>query len=148
MNGLQDNFDEIKLELEKAEVDQEFLHKLGEQLFMAIERFEQINKVDALCKLFIAYCKNKISYQEFLNFLYVLDKINIYSINSLQEFYTSNSSKGSQYDMSSFLLTGLVSIYFGNTLEQKAWVSSNLSGIGFMRNQSGEKFLKILELLD
>ncbi|MTJ10619.1 hypothetical protein [Anabaena sp. UHCC 0204] len=131
----------------KYQSDPQYRKQVGEYIINALDRFDQINKAEAFGKIFAAYIRNEIKYNELTQYSYALDKIDFLNINILKDFYLSKMSPDKTYFLQNFVFPGLVSIDFGNHLMNHSWFSEFTPQIGFAKNEFGEKFLNILELI-
>ncbi|MBD2145232.1 hypothetical protein [Sphaerospermopsis sp. FACHB-1194] len=131
----------------KYKCDPQYRKKVGEYIINALDRFDQINKAEAFGKIFAAYIKNEIKYNELTQYSYALDKIDFFNIHILKNFYLSQMSPDQTSFLQNFVFAGLVSIDFGNHLMNHSWFSEFTPQTGFSKNEFGEKFLKILELI-
>lgn len=65
---------------------------LGENLLLAIERLDDVEKPMILARFFTAYLKSQIDYLTFTRLSGALEKFNLQLLDYLQEFYTRNGS--------------------------------------------------------
>lgn len=143
--------DEIKKRYKEAVTNLKVRKEIGEHLINILDRLDQLNKTDALFKIYSAYLKGNITHKEFLGYSYVLLKIDFDNIEVLKEFYCQESSLSrhdgtydidshlENYPLNNFAFAGLLAIG-GKGLRFGGF-------IGFSKNNFGEKFLKILNLL-
>jgi hypothetical protein len=135
--------DKTKNKLEQAKSDKKYQQEVGEHLVNSLERFDQLVKASSLFKIFIARIREEINHQEFLRYLYVLDKIDIHNINLLQEFYSIgrerfyslNPIRIINPELNNFAFVGLLTLVTGAGLTT------------FDTNNFGEQFLQVLDLL-
>jgi hypothetical protein len=143
--------------IKKAEADSEYRKAMGEHIINTLDHFDQIQKADAFAKFFAAYLGNKITYSEFMGYSYALDKIDFNNINLLVDFYKDLEQPSlaslektrkrelnleeyyKKYYLNSFAFSGLVAIG-GQGMAFGGF-------IGFSKNEFGNKFLEILNLL-
>ncbi len=169
VSGLKEVDDEFKKSLEDKHTDSDYREKIGQELINALDIFDQISKADALFKIFSAYVKNEINYEQFSQYVYVLQNIDLNKLKILREFYYSEKyhpSPGtylsSTPDMSisrcevqkkwhllqGFISVGLVSLDLGSRTEASSRIPIPLNFPGKLKcNNFGGKFLQILELL-
>ncbi len=139
--GFKDIDDKLRKKLENDMAEPNSREELGEQILNSLERFDQITKAEALSKLFIAHLQDEINHQEFLRYSYALDKIDIQSIEILNEFYSSRLPREREYLLHNFVFVGLVSVYFG-------YFGEGIEAPGhFLGNEFGEKFLRLLNII-
>jgi hypothetical protein len=136
LKGFEDINEEFRSKLDKTISDQKYKDNLENWLIIALDRFDDLAKVDALFKIFVAHINNEIDQQEFLRYLYVLDKIDYYNLKAFVEFYISTAEVTSDSGLNSFAFVGLLRLI------------NNLDIIAFGKNEFGTKFLEILGLLD
>jgi hypothetical protein len=136
ISGFKDIDEEFKTKIDQAMSDPKYKVELGEQLVNALERFDQLSKANALFKLLVAWINQKINYQEFLQYVYVLDRINYNSLEVLKDFYLLDKAKGNNHLLNNCAFVGLLTL-------GGSWIHVG----GFTKNEFGEKFLKILDIL-
>ena len=130
------------------EIDEGFRHKLykyisqeqyktnlEDKLIIALERFDESEKAVILFKFFVAHVNKEIEYQEFLRYLYVIDKVDFHSLEIFKQFYSSNQEITNDSRLNSFAFLGLL----------KLTPKSDIMAFG--KNDFGSKFLKILDLV-
>lgn len=135
LKGFETIDENFRNKFDKAIANQNYKKDLEERLIIALDRFDQLPKADALFKVFVAHINKEITSQEFLSCLYVLDKIDFYNIDKLKEFYDSNQELTSDSSLNSFAFVGLL----------KLVTKCDLTVFG--KNEFGRKFLKLLGLL-
>ena len=135
LKGFESIDDKFKNKFDKAIANQNYKKDLEERLIIALDRFDDLAKADALFKVFVAHVNNEINQPEFLHYLYILDKIDFHNIEKLKVFYASSEEVTSDSCLNSFAFVGLL----------KLVTRCDLTVFG--KNESGKKFLKILGLL-
>jgi len=136
LKGFEDIDENFKNKFNKVTSDHKSKEDLEARLIIALDRFDDLAKADALFKVFVAYINNKIDHQEFLRYLYVLDKIDFSKIEVLRKFYTSSEEVTNDSSMNSFAFVGLLQLM------------TRLEMTVFGKNDFGNHFLKILGLLE
>ena len=127
--------EDFRNKLDKSISDQKYKEELEERLIIALDRFDEQAKVEALFKVFVARINKEISQEEFLRYLYVLDKVDFQNIESFRKFYCSREEVTSNSSLNSFAFVGLLQL------------TNRLYIMVFGKNDFGSKFLKILGLL-
>jgi len=127
--------EDFRNKLDKSISDQKYKEELEERLIIALDRFDEQAKVEALFKVFVARINKEISQEEFLRYLYVLDKVDFQNIESFRKFYCSREEVTSNSSLNSFAFVGLLQL------------TNRLDIMVFGKNDFGSKFLKILGLL-
>ncbi|MEW6491419.1 MAG: hypothetical protein AB1589_02550 [Cyanobacteriota bacterium] len=135
LKGFEDIDETFRNKLDKVISNPDYKEDLESRLIIALDRFDELAKADALFKFFVARINNEITHQEFLNYLYVLDKIDFHNIERFKNFYNSSEEATSDSILNSFAFVGLLQLL------------SHLDLTVFGKNESGRKFLKILGLL-
>ena len=135
LKGFESIDDKFKNKFDKAIANQNYKKDLEERLIIALDRFDDLAKADALFKVFVAHVNNEINQPEFLHYLYILDKIDFHNIEKIKVFYASSEEVTSDSCLNSFAFVGLL----------KLVTRCDLTVFG--KNESGKKFLKILGLL-
>lgn len=135
LKGFEDIDEKFRNKLDKVISNQEYKENLEEKLIIALDRFDELGKADALFKIFVAHVNNDISNQEFLHYLYVLDKIDFHNIEKFKNFYESSEQVTNDSSLNSFAFVGLLQLV------------TRLDLMVFGKNEFGKKFLKILGLL-
>ena len=136
LKGFEDIDENFKNRFNKVTSDHKSKEDLEARLIIALDRFDDIEKAEALFKVFVAYINNEIDHQDFLRYLYVLDKIDFSKVESLRNFYISNEDTINDSSMNSFAFVGLLQLM------------TRLDRTVFGKNDFGSKFLKILNLLE
>ncbi|HEY9607833.1 hypothetical protein [Allocoleopsis sp.] len=135
LKGFESIDDKFKNKFDKAIANQNYKKDLEERLIIALDRFDDLAKADALFKVFVSHINNEINQSEFLHYLYILDKIDFHNIERFKFFYASLEEVTSDNCLNSFAFVGLL----------KLVTRCDLTVFG--KNESGKKFLKILGLL-
>ena len=136
LKGFEDIDENFKNKFNKVTSDQKSKEDLEARRISALDRFDELAKADALFKVFVAYINNEIGHQEFLRYLYVLDKIDFSKVEDFRSFYNSSDEVISDSSMNSFAFVGLLQLM----------TRVNITVFG--KNDFGKKFLKILGLLE
>jgi hypothetical protein len=135
LKGFETIDENFRNKFDKVISNQNYKKDLEERLIIALDRFDQLAKADALFKFFVAHINNEINHQEFLHYLYVLDKIDFHNIEKFKNFYTSSEEVTHDSSLNSFAFVGLLQLV----------TKFDLTVFG--KNEVGNKFLKILGLL-
>jgi hypothetical protein len=125
--------EDFRNKLDKTIVDQQYKEDLEERLIIALDRFDDSAKAEALFKFFVARINNEISHEEFLHYLYVLDKVSFQNIKAFKKFYNSREEVTTNSSLNSFAFVGLLQLI------------NRLDNMVFAKNDFGSKFLKILD---
>lgn len=135
LKGFETIDEDFRNKFDKAISNQSYKKNLEEQLIIALDRFDQLAKADALFKFFVAHINNEINHQEFLHYLYVLDKIDFHNLEKFRNFYVSSEQVTHDSSLNSFAFVGLLQLV----------TKFDLTVFG--KNEVGNKFLKILGFL-
>ena len=136
LKGFEDIDEDFRNRFNKKTSDHKSKEDLESRLIIALDRFDSLEKADALFKVFVAYINNEIEQQEFLRYLYVLDKVDFSKLEAFQKFYKSNDEVISDSSLNCFAFVGLLQLMI------------KLDRAVFSKNDFGRKFLKILGLLE
>jgi hypothetical protein len=136
LKGFEDIDEDFRNRFNKKTSDHKSKEDLESRLIIALDRFDTLEKADALFKVFVAYINNEIEQQEFLRYLYVLDKIDSSKLEAFQKFYTSDDEVITDSSLNCFVFVGLLQLII------------RLDMAVFGKNDFGRKFLKILGLLE
>ncbi|MBD2385263.1 hypothetical protein [Cylindrospermum sp. FACHB-282] len=90
VSGFKEVDDKFRKSLEDKYTDPEYRQKMGQELINALTMFDQISKADALFKVFAAYIRDEINYQEFSQYSYILQNIDLNNLRIFREFYYEN----------------------------------------------------------
>lgn len=134
ISGFSEIDESLRERVNRAVSDKQYRHELGEQLINALDRFDQLVKSDALLKLLVARGKHEINHEEFLRYVYALERIDFNNVQDLRDFYRSGDNYSDNYYLNNFAFVGFLK-------------SSNLfdSAGSFEITEFGEKFLKIID---
>ncbi|AFZ57688.1 hypothetical protein H6G54_17170 [Anabaena cylindrica FACHB-243] len=89
ISGFKEVDDEFRKSLEDKYTDPKYRQNMGQELFNALSRFDQLRKADALFKVFAAYIRDEINYQQFSQYSYILQNIDLNNLRILTDFYYS-----------------------------------------------------------
>lgn len=142
--------------IDRFKDDSNYRKNIGETVFTALERFDQISKADAYGLLFVAYIKQKCTHREFLHYTTVIQAINWDNIDLLEKFYTQPIAGGEQYFYQGFVdeenkmflqsfVTGGLVMLTSNARKTSGQVDKPYPGNVYIKTSSGEKFLKLIE---
>jgi hypothetical protein len=127
--------EDFRSKLDRTIADQRYKEEIEERLIIALDRFDEPAKAEALFKFFVARINNEIDQEEFRRYLYVLDKIDFYNLETFKKFYISREEVTNNSNLNSFAFVGLLQL------------TNRLDIMVFGKNDFGSKFLKILDLL-
>lgn len=127
--------EDFRSKLDKTIADQRYKEEIEERLIIALDRFDEPAKAEALFKFFVARINNQIDQEEFRRYLYVLDKIDFSNLETFKNFYISREEVTNNSSLNSFAFVGLLQL------------TNRLDIMVFGKNDFGSKFLKILDLL-
>ena len=169
ISGFKEVDDKFKTSLEQKYSDSEYREKVGLELISALEMFDQVTKAEALFKIFAAYVKDEITHQQFSQYSYILQNIDLNNLKILSAFYYSEryhpepskylSSAPDMLDsrkevqknwhlLQSFISVGLVSLSLGSTTKASGSIPIPITLPGELKcNSFGGGFLQILGLL-
>ncbi len=135
LKGFETIDDKFRNRFDKVIANHSYKKDLEERLIIALDRFDELAKADALFKIFVAHINNEINYQDFLHYLYVLDKIDFHNLEKFKNFYASHDEVTTESCLNSFAFVGLLKLVTKFELTV------------FAKNELGSKFLKILGFL-
>jgi hypothetical protein len=149
ISGLKEYDDKLKEKVEFALLSNKDRSEMAAHLLFTLQRFDQITKADALCKLFIARINGIIAHDDYLRYSRIVDKIEMEDLEILKVFYTSEDLKIDNSDiLRSFVVFKLLSVdYSGRPTSGQLFPRSGGGGERFLKNAFGETFLKALRLL-
>jgi len=127
--------EDFRSKLDRTIADQRYKEEIEERLIIALDRFDEPAKAEALFKFFVARINNQIDQEEFRRYLYVLDKIDFSNLETFKKFYISREEVTNNSSLNSFAFVGLLQL------------TNRLDIMVFGKNDFGSKFLKILDLL-
>ena len=127
--------EDFRSKLDRTIADQRYKEEIEERLIIALDRFDEPAKAEALFKFFVARINNQIDQEEFRRYLYVLDKIDFSNLETFKKFYISREEVTNNSNLNSFAFVGLLQL------------TNRLDIMVFGKNDFGSKFLKILDLL-
>jgi hypothetical protein len=125
--------EDFRSKLDKTISDQRYKDEIEERLIIALDRFDEPAKAEALFKFFVARINNEIDQEAFMHYLYVLDKIDFNKLEIFKDFYASEQEVTNNSNLNSFAFVGLLQLV------------SRLDIMVFGKNDFGSKFLKILD---
>lgn len=125
--------EDFRSKLDKTISDQRYKDEIEERLIIALDRFDEPAKAEALFKFFVARINNEIDQEAFMHYLYVLDKIDFNNLEIFKDFYASEQEVTNNSNLNSFAFVGLLQLV------------SRLDIMVFGKNDFGSKFLKILD---
>ena len=102
--------EDFRTKLDKTICDQKYKEQLEERLIIALDRFDEPAKAEALFEFFVARINNEIGHEEFLRYLYVLDKVDFQNIKAFKKFYNSREEVTDNSCLNSFAFVGLLQL--------------------------------------
>jgi hypothetical protein len=121
--------------------------RLGETLVLLLDRFDDMDKPEALSRLFGAYVRGQYDLETFRRLAAALDQIPLSAIGPLERFYQEPEYQPANYPPprpgpyhSQFVAAGLINIEFSRT------GPTGGPGGRYTKNELGELFLRILAL--
>jgi hypothetical protein len=67
--------------------------RVGESLFLFLDRYDHFDKIHLLSDLFKAYLRGKIGYEEFLRFSAAIDRAFIVDLNDMLDYFSDKKVK-------------------------------------------------------
>lgn len=125
--------EDFRNKLDKTIADQRYKEEIEERLIVALDRFDEPAKAEALFKFFVARINNEINQEAFMQYLYVLDKIDFNNLETFKKFYASKEEVTSNSNLNSFAFVGLLQLV------------NQLDIMVFRKNELGSNFLKLLD---
>lgn len=89
--------------------------RLGEALVLLLDRLDDMNKPEALARLFAAFIKGRYDMETFLRLSSALDRVPLSSMKELKAIYESNDPRLRGDNLSQFAFAGLLNIEFMRT---------------------------------
>src|SRR5919202_5688532 len=86
LKGFEEIDEDFKKKFNRATSDQKYKENLEARLIIALDRFDELEKADALFKIFVARINDEIDHKEVLRYLYVLDKIDFHNLKAFRDF--------------------------------------------------------------
>ena len=106
LKGFEDIDENFRNKFNRATSDQKYKEDLEARLIIALDRFDELAKADALFKVFVARINDEIDHKEFLRYLYVLDKIDFHNLKAFRDFYASKDEVTNDCSLNSFAFVG------------------------------------------
>jgi hypothetical protein len=136
--------------LRKIEDDDSFEKRVGETLIMLLDRCDHLDKPRLMSKLFSAYIKEEIDYDEFLRYSIAIDRAFIKDLDGLLAYFSGKewAHKTLWQNLYSSGLSKMVidaqidTSLGGGIVTTSAWRSEELIHYSF--NSEAEKFAKLI----
>jgi hypothetical protein len=143
--GINTDDKEIKNKIDKSLSDPKRKKEMGEKLIKALELFDEINKADILCKLFLTYINETIDYTTFKELLFALEKVNFDYIEILVKFYDGKISGDAHNDIL-LILSGLrlIRVDHHSLPTEGQVIPPPYYKTKFYENDLGKNFIKVL----
>lgn len=131
----------------RMEADPEHQQKVGESLFLLLDRHETVEKSELLGRLFAALIRMDISDRDFERYAYILDRLFVEDLIGLAKHYEKISEyeaakkSGAKGNQAAFLKHGTrtQAFFSSGLLDASGWVETV-----YLRNEQGEKLIQIL----
>jgi len=131
---------------ERMETDQEYQRKVGESLFLLLDRHENVDKSELLGRVFAAFVRNEISDEEFQRYSFIIDRLFVWDLINLDRHYDSiaefeaSRKRGDKAGLKQFLDEKTTQALFGNgLLDSDGYVETT-----YHRNNLGEKLIRLI----
>lgn len=138
--------DERKTFAERMEADPEYQRKVGEGLFLLLDRHENVYKSELLGRVFAAFVRNEISDEEFQRYSFIIDRLFLRDLINLSRHYDSiaeleaSRKRGDKAGLEQFLDEKTTQALFGNgLLDSDGYVETT-----YHRNSLGEKLIRLI----
>lgn len=99
-------------EIAKLNSNPKYFGRVGETLFLFLEKQNSIVKPSFLAKGFKAYLMGKITYETFLRLANAIDKLDMTFMNSIKDFYGDESKMVQEQELEHLFSCGLVRLDF------------------------------------
>jgi len=123
--------------IDQLDTDEKFKRRVGENLFLLLHRLDDMQKPELLGHIFRAFVVGNIDYVAYQKLSTAVDRIKVYSIPYLLEFYSDQPTPESSDDetLQDLAFCGLVNIPKVEGLV--------FSRIGYTGNELGKLFIEI-----
>jgi len=123
--------------LKKLESDNDYKHKVGEQLILLLEKMEDMHKPVLLARAFIAYAKGLIDVVQLQRINFGIVHVFTYNLSALKQYYLMETdNKVSHNPLESSVLQNLANCGF---IDLTAGLGG---GIGSKKNELGKLFVE------
>lgn len=121
----------------RIEADEQFMHRVGENLVLELDRLNDMQKPDMLGRVFKAWLTREIDEPTYGRLASAIDRISMGSLDALRQFYAPTpSSQPDDLALQEWLFCGLVSLVFSEGL-------SFGPGARHLQNDLGRLFVQI-----
>ena len=123
-----------------------YQQKVGESLFLLIDRHETLEKSKLLGKVFAAWIEGEITYEEYERYAFIIDRLFIHNLINLKKYYgkieefEASREKGEQESQKRFLDEIILQALFGDGLLD----STGYTETTYLRNTLGEKLIRLI----
>jgi hypothetical protein len=117
---------------EKMEADPKYQRKVGEDLFLLLERHECVEKSELLGRVFTAVIRHEISYEEYERYAFIIDRLFLRDLTNLAQHYDNVSNRS----LDPRTIEALLGI---GLLDARGWVAPS-----YHRNDLGEKLIRLI----
>jgi hypothetical protein len=131
---------------ERMEAEPEYQRKVGEGLFLLLDRHENVDKSELLGRVFAAFVRNEISDEEFQRYSFIIDRLFLRDLINLGRHYDSiakfeaSRKRGDKPGLKQFLDEKTAQALFGNGLLD----SDGYAETTYNRNDLGEKLIRLI----
>jgi hypothetical protein len=139
--------EERKAFAERMEADPDYQRKVGENLFLLLNRHETVDKSELLGHVFAALVREEISDEEFQRYAFIIDRLFLQDLTHLARHYASIAAfeaareQGDHVGWEQFLDEKTTQALFGNGLLDS---SSGYVETLYQRNELGEKLIQLI----
>jgi hypothetical protein len=125
--------------IEQINEDEKLRKRVGENLFMLLHRLDDMQKPEMLSRVFGAYIQGVIDYLTYQKLATAIDRVNVYNLHCLIDFYKEDSKHkvADDHIMQNLAMAGLV-----NIMVVKGMHVGPLEG--YTKNEIGNLFIKIV----
>lgn len=131
---------------ERIQADPDHQRKVGEGVLLLIDRHEDAEKSEILGRVFAAFVRNDISYEEFQRYAFIIDKLYLQDLIDLHQYYSrinefeASRERGETLSLENFLDEMKTQTLFGNgLLDSEGYVETT-----FRRNSFGDKLIRVI----
>lgn len=131
---------------ERMEADPVYESKVGEALFLLLDRHENVEKSVLLGRVFAAFVRNEISDEEFQRYSFIIDRLFLPDLINLSQHYGKITEfeelrkRGKKIGLGQFLDEKTIQALFGNgLLDSDGYVETT-----YHRNSLGEKLIRLI----
>jgi hypothetical protein len=131
---------------ERMEADPAYQRRVGEELFLLLERHETVDKSELLGRVFAALIRQEISYEAYQRYAFIIDRLFLQDLLHLEQHYARVAAfeaaleQGNQTLFEQFLDEPATQALFGyGLLDSSGYIETT-----YHRNALGETLIRLL----